>query len=275
VKPLVTIGLPCFNVDKYIKECILSILNQSYEFFELIIINDGSTDNTDAIIRSFEDPRIKYLNDSTQRGLIYRLNQLVDLASGNFFVRMDADDIMLPYRLEFQLQKLLLNFSPNCIAISGAVLIDLNNEILGYRDVRSPTRKRDILFGVYPIHTTAMGSIMWFRKFRYDSRMYRIEDLDLWYRAYDETSFIELDKPVIFYRISSSRKSRTYFVTLPSVLLFLRIRREFFYGGLVFFKMLFTGILRAVYKGDFLRGSEEFDKSSYKYYLNYLKSSEK
>jgi glycosyltransferase involved in cell wall biosynthesis len=274
-RPLITVGLPVYNCERYLELAINSILLQSYVDFELIIINDGSTDNTEKIIKSFNDPRIKYIKDTTRRGLVYRLNQLIDLASGSYFVRMDADDIMFPYRLEMQLQGLMLNPDPNCIAISAAVLIDTNNLVLGFSGVKSPKQKIDVFYGVYPIHPTIMGSIDWFRRYKYDSRMYRIEDFDLWYRAVDNTVFIEIEKPVIFYRRSSSLKSSTYFVTLDPLRQFSLIHKEFFWGSFIFLKMVLMGLVRIFWKRDFTGRIEEKDKLFYQACLGQVLSNEK
>ena len=98
--PLISVVLPVFNVEQYIEECIESILNQSYVFFELLIIDDCSTDNTLEILRSFKDNRINIIEKSNNKGLVDSLNLGLDLAKGKYIVRIDGDDINTLKRFE-------------------------------------------------------------------------------------------------------------------------------------------------------------------------------
>src|SRR4030042_1971241 len=93
-----------YNGEKYLKEAVESILNQTFRDFEFIIINDGSTDGTGAILASYQqkDARIRIYNQENQ-GLIASLNRGCQLARGEYIARMDADDISLPQRLQRQL----------------------------------------------------------------------------------------------------------------------------------------------------------------------------
>ncbi len=96
--------MPVYNGEKYLNEAIDSILNQTFYDFEFLIINDGSTDNSEDIILSFSDPRIRYLKNEVNLKLIATLNKGLDLAQGKYIARMDADDISLPDRLQKQLE---------------------------------------------------------------------------------------------------------------------------------------------------------------------------
>ena len=97
--PAVSVILPAYNCEKYIDKAIQSVLDQTWSDFELIIINDGSSDGTETIIRAFNDPRIILVNNPGNKGLIFSLNRAIDMAKGNYIARMDADDICLPERL--------------------------------------------------------------------------------------------------------------------------------------------------------------------------------
>lgn len=97
---LISIILPAYNAECFLKEAIDSILAQTYTNFELIVLNDGSTDRTEEIILSYDDPRIRYVKNDTNLKLIKTLNKGIDLARGKYIARMDADDISLPTRLE-------------------------------------------------------------------------------------------------------------------------------------------------------------------------------
>jgi glycosyltransferase involved in cell wall biosynthesis len=99
--PMVTILMPAFNAAKYISEAINSALEQSFTNFELLVIDDGSVDETAAIIHQFTDPRVYYLYQEHQ-GIAYALNMGLGEAKGRYIARFDADDICMPTRLEKQ-----------------------------------------------------------------------------------------------------------------------------------------------------------------------------
>lgn len=95
--------MPVYNTELYIAEAIDSVLAQTYRNFELIIINDGSTDSTLSIISSYNDNRIKLINNEGNKGLIYSLNYGFSIAKGAYIARMDSDDICFPDRFEKQI----------------------------------------------------------------------------------------------------------------------------------------------------------------------------
>ena len=101
--PLISIVMSVYNGEKFVKDAIDSILAQSYENFEFIIIDDGSTDNTKIIIESFDDTRIKFVS-RVNRGLTKSLNEAIQMAGGKYIARMDADDISMPNRLNEQVK---------------------------------------------------------------------------------------------------------------------------------------------------------------------------
>ena len=96
----VSVLMPVFNGEKWIAEAIDSVLNQSYTDFELLILNDGSTDSTEQVILSYKDKRIKYVKRN--HDFISALNDGLRMAQGKYIARMDADDVMHPDRLKIQ-----------------------------------------------------------------------------------------------------------------------------------------------------------------------------
>lgn len=118
LKPKVSVILPVYNAEDFIHEAIYSILDQTLREFEFIILNDGSTDNTDKIIRSFKDPRIRYFSRDNM-GLSFTLNEMLDLAQSELIARMDADDISYPNRLLMQYNEFIKN--PNLVLVGGNV----------------------------------------------------------------------------------------------------------------------------------------------------------
>ncbi len=99
--PKVTVLMPAYNAGKYIGEAIRSVLEQSFKDFELLIVNDGSTDNTEKIVRAFKDPRIVLINQDN-KGVASALNAGLSIARADYIARFDADDVCYPNRLKIQ-----------------------------------------------------------------------------------------------------------------------------------------------------------------------------
>ncbi len=127
-RPHITVLMPAYNAAKYIAEAIASVLNQSFTDFELLIINDGSTDATETIIRSFTDERIRLINQTNQ-GVSAALNMGLMNANAELVARFDADDICLPGRLQKQFD--FLNSHPDYVlAGSDAAYVDQNGDFV-------------------------------------------------------------------------------------------------------------------------------------------------
>lgn len=101
---MISVVMPVYNGEKYLREAIDSILNQTCTDFEFIILNDASTDETEEIILSYDDPRITYARNETNLQIANTLNKGIALAKGKYIARMDADDISLPERFERQIK---------------------------------------------------------------------------------------------------------------------------------------------------------------------------
>lgn len=102
--PLISVILPVYNGENYLDKAIESILKQTYTNFELIIINDGSFDNTENIILSYNDKRIRYIKNEKNLKLIKTLNKGISLAKGLYISRMDADDIAIENLFQKQIE---------------------------------------------------------------------------------------------------------------------------------------------------------------------------
>ena len=118
---LISVVLPAYNVQDTIGESIDSILSQTFTDFELIIINDGSQDNTEEVIHADSDKRIRYYRNEKNEGLIYTLNRGLDLAQGKYIARMDADDVSLPTRFEKQVK--VMEESPNIVVCGTQIIL--------------------------------------------------------------------------------------------------------------------------------------------------------
>ena len=100
--PLVTVGMPVYNAGRYLRAAVLSLINQSFTSWELILIDDASTDDSVNSIRDIRDTRIRIIAGVENRGLAMRLNEAIGLARSKYFARMDQDDICHPERFERQ-----------------------------------------------------------------------------------------------------------------------------------------------------------------------------
>src|SRR5271157_2334580 len=94
--PTVSIGMPVYNCARTLDIAIRSIVKQTFPNWELLLIDDGSADETVGICRSFCDPRVQVIADGAHKGLVARLNQAIDLSRGRYFARMDGDDVCYP-----------------------------------------------------------------------------------------------------------------------------------------------------------------------------------
>lgn len=205
--------MPAYNSARFIKQAIQSVLNQTYQDFELIITDDGSTDETVAIARSFSDPRITVLTDGVNRGISYRLNQQIDMAHGRYFFRMDSDDIMFPNRLEKQVAYLDAHANVSIVA-SGMVVIDDDNAIIGCRHANGSAdvdfTYDDWLDGKTLSHPTVAGRTKIFRQYHYDTRFCGVEDLRLWLLVCRNHRIVILNDLLMFYRDPLRFRLATY-----------------------------------------------------------------
>jgi len=199
--PLVTIGIPFFNAEQYLKDAILSVINQTYSNWELILVNDGSSDNFQEIIAEFNDDRIRLIDDGKHMGLPKRLNQTALLAKGMFYARMDADDIMHYDRIKIQIEYLILHPSVDVIG-SHSYCIDSCNNIIGIskNQISNPKSINDILSGGAFIHPTVMARTGWFLKNCYDESLLRMQDLALWLKTVTNSNFYILPNKLLYYR---------------------------------------------------------------------------
>ncbi|SMC47917.1 glycosyltransferase family 2 protein [Chryseobacterium sp. YR221] len=210
---LVSIAIPMFNAEKFLKFTLNSILNQSHTNFELIITDDGSTDKSVEIVKSFNDSRIKLYVDGLNKGISYRLNQQIDLVKGKYFIRMDADDIMFSNRLEKQIDFLENNPDVDVVGSSAVIIGDLN-EVIGFRLAQIPPSYEDALKTITFIHPTVAGKTEWFKKYKYDEELIGAEDFDLWLRSRENSVFKIIEEPLLFYRDPLKFKLKTYLFRL-------------------------------------------------------------
>ena len=209
--PKVTVLMPVYNGQKYLRKAIDSILNQTFTDFEFLIINDGSTDNTEKIIKSYSDPRIRLINNKKNLGLVTSLNNGIDLAKGKYIARMDCDDISLPNRLKYQLK--FMDNNPK-IKISGtwAKTIGDKKKIPLKKYTKPKDIKANLLFETAFIHPTVIIKKIIIKKYNlyYDKHFQHSEDKELWERASNYFPLANLNKILLLRRVHAKSISKTY-----------------------------------------------------------------
>lgn len=198
--PVISVGMPVYNCADTLGAAIRSILGQSFRDWELLIIDDGSRDGTVEVARGFLDERIRVINDGRHLGLATRLNQAIALSQGQFFGRMDGDDISYPERLEIQIQ--FLRQHPEVDLLGGGILVfGEDGRALGTR--KSLLTHEEICrrpwAGFYLAHPTWLGRSAWFRQHCYRTDALRCEDQDLLLRTYESSRFAALPEIVLGY----------------------------------------------------------------------------
>jgi len=213
--PAVSIILPAYNCEKYIAKAIESVLHQSFNDFELIIINDGSSDNTESIILSFSDLRIVYLKNESNSGLIFTLNKAIEIAGGKYIARMDADDICLPTRLEKQKKYLDEHLETTMVATTiGFIDKNENNKEIWPLDrkiISQNAIRNKMPFENCIAHPSIMIRAAVLKELKYDQQQVNIEDYDLWLRLLSRDHVIsKIDESLLLYRIHNESVTNLY-----------------------------------------------------------------
>jgi glycosyltransferase involved in cell wall biosynthesis len=204
--PEVTVLLCVFNGANHLQEAIDSVLQQSFEDFELLIIDDGSTDDTPGIINSVRDGRLRSIRHDTNRGLVSRLNEGLEAAAGRYVARMDADDICHRKRLECQVR--FLEAYPEVGVVGTAVRV-INGDRRA-RVVYQYPEDHEVIAWVLPfVCPLAHPSVMMRRDLirsvgGYSADAMHAEDYDLWERLLPLTRFANLQQPLLDLRKHSA-----------------------------------------------------------------------
>lgn len=198
--PLVSVGIPFYNCESCLLNSVRSIFAQTYANWELILVDDGSTDSSLKIAQSIDDPRVRVLpHDGRNLQLGARLNQIAREARGEYLARMDADDLCHPQRLEKQVR--FLQEDPD-VDIVGSASCILDTE-------GNPAKKclvqvsHDDIFrdkfksGVSVVHPSLFARTEWWRRWPYTEHNIRCEDYELWLRVCNQSVFRNL--PDILY----------------------------------------------------------------------------
>ncbi len=209
--PMISVVMPVYNGEKYLREAIESILNQTYKDFEFIILNDGSTDNTEEIILSYEDPRIVYIKNDKNLQIVETLNRGISLAKGKYIARMDADDISLPERFACQVE--ILEKSDEII-ICGSYAETFGEECqtsIWKMPLTHPEIETTLLFHTAFIHPSVMmrANVIKENNLKYESIYEGVEDYALWMKMVQYGQMYNIPKPLLRYRIVANSITRT------------------------------------------------------------------
>lgn len=217
----VSIIMPVYNAEKYVADSIKSVLNQTFNDFELIIINDGSTDKSEKIIKQFDDSRIKYFRFNKNKGKCAAVNFCIKKSKGKYLQFFDADDIMLNHKLDLQVQ-ILDSDSTIGLIYSDAWKMSEYGKIIGPYVVPSSTNKKITDSFVYnkfdyeklkQINYIPACSTMFTKKAvnkagLFDKRLKAAEDWDMWLRIAEKFKVFYLHVPVYCYRYYGQSLSR-------------------------------------------------------------------
>ena len=208
--PKISVIMPVYNGEKYIREAIDSILTQTYADFEFLIIDDGSTDASPQIVRSYNDPRIRFHQNEHNMGVAATLNRGLDLAEGEYIARMDADDISLPQRFAKQVE--YMDSHPK-VAVCGCG-IQLTGAQCGERlFAQTPAQmKVDMLFSCGLAHPTVFMRSTVFGKngLHYDERFSKLEDYALWVETLRKHEIVCIPDILFRYRIHPGQVTQNY-----------------------------------------------------------------
>jgi glycosyltransferase involved in cell wall biosynthesis len=201
--PKLTVAMPVFNGGRYLRLAVASIICQTFQDWELLIIDDGSTDPAIPGLSDIVDSRVRIVRDDRNLGLAVRLNEAIGLARGEYFARMDHDDVSYPERFARQLALLEAEPKLDLVAVR-ALKIANNNDVLGR--LPGPLTHSDICarpwLGFHFPHPTWMGRTAWFHANRYATPgPFCCEDQELLLRSHAGSRFATIDQVLFAYRM--------------------------------------------------------------------------
>lgn len=202
----ISIGIPFYNAEDYLEDAICSVLAQTHPYWELILVDDGSTDRSLEIAKLYadHDKRIRVISDGENKRLASRLNQIILESKYDYIARMDADDLMSNNRLELQLQVLEDNSEVDFVT-TGCLTLGENNELTGVRLGRNyQMSAATILEGVTNLlHASLLARKSWCLRNRYNVHRVIAQDFELWLQAAknNDLNYIVLKEPLYWYRV--------------------------------------------------------------------------
>lgn len=209
--PLVSVLMPVYNAEKHLREAMDSIINQTYKNIEFIVINDGSTDRSLEIIKSYNDARLVLISNDVNRGLIYSLNYGIGQCKGKYIARMDADDISLPERIAEQVKFMEMHED---VGVCGCDYIQFSKT--SEKKYKALTNHDEILshmmFNSAVIHPSLTIRKSMLERFNpvFNAGYNHSEDYELWSKLIFECKFSAVSKLLFKYRIHASQVTNVH-----------------------------------------------------------------
>lgn len=201
-KPLISVLLPVYNTkEEYLRECIESILNQTFKDFELIIINDGSKNNAEEVINSYDDSRIRYYRNEKTQGITDVRNKLVSLANGKYIAVTDHDDISLPERFEKEFNFLENNPEYSIVSSWLEIFCETTAKTKIWKTAPFP-KYFSMLRRCELFHPACMYRKADFDKYNltYEADYFGAQDYALFAKAIRYLNFANIQEPLLKYR---------------------------------------------------------------------------
>jgi glycosyltransferase involved in cell wall biosynthesis len=208
--PKVSVNMPCYNCEKHVGMAIDSILKQTFRDFELIVVNDGSTDNSLEVIKSFDDPRIIIVDNEVNQGIVATRNTAIARSSGEYIAILDSDDIASAERLAEQVA--FLDAHPDYGIIGSWIeIIDENGIPTG--EIGKTPENPEMMPVLSLFQNCFAQSSVLLRKTSLPEKLYNpelsmSEDYDLWIRVLENSKGGNLQKPLVKYRVHPSNNSK-------------------------------------------------------------------
>ncbi len=221
-KPMVSVLMPVYNAGKFLAPAIESIRKQTVTNFELLIIDDGSTDKTPTILKRYtkKDKRIRIFRNKKNVGLVKSLNSIIKKTRGAYVARMDADDIAYPKRFEKQIA--LLESNPRLVACGGQVeIIDEKGKIIAEKKFPiDPATCYNTIMNVMVIQPPALmarGKI--FRTLKYENHLFKNDDISMHFKLLKFGQFSNVEDTIFQYRrrpdsLTHKTPKKVYFLAL-------------------------------------------------------------
>lgn len=203
---LVSVILPVFNGERFIQEAIASILSQSFTDWELIVVDDASTDRSASLVQATADARITLLHNDVNRGVVESLNRGIDHSRGTYICRMDCDDIAMPDRIEKQV-RFMEDHPAHAVVGCNIHLIDERGTVIGEKTF--PRTSEEIRRSLFIHNPFAHGGVMIRKRVLdyvggYDVRFLHNEDYDLWLRIGARYPMANLSEQLLKRRIHAA-----------------------------------------------------------------------
>jgi glycosyltransferase involved in cell wall biosynthesis len=209
--PLVSVLLAVHNDARFLREAVESVLCQTLDDLELLVVDDASTDETPEVLAEVSDPRLVLVRNEEQAGLAASLNRAIDAASGRYVARLDADDVALPDRLRLQVERIRADART---AVVGSAVVDVDEDGRRGRTHVMPQGAMPLrwhaLFSSPFFHPTVLvdRQVLDAHGLRYDPSFPESEDYDLWTRLFAYVDGDNLSEPLVLKRVHAAQASQ-------------------------------------------------------------------